>query len=104
MQHHRLFRVALPALALTLVSACLGYARADPPEVQPLQPPECAKPKVQEQHFCCVETWNDDSGKHGSDCETIGADGIKSCSLVGGAVLNCAASWDMNSTGVVTCD
>jgi hypothetical protein len=102
MQQNRITRVGVPALALVLTSACLGYARADPPAVLPLQPPECAKPKAQ--HFCCVETWSDkDGGQHGDDCETIGADGLKSCALLGGATLHCAGSWNMNSGADVSC-
>jgi hypothetical protein len=64
--------------------------------------PKGPKP-VEDQHFCCTETWNEKGTKYGDDCDTIDKSDVKACRLGGGAILYCNGSWDQNTSGTVTC-
>jgi hypothetical protein len=89
-------------LLLALLAACgVHFNPTTPAAEQPVKPPH-AKP-IEAQHFCCSGTWEDDGRNFGSDCETIGADSMKTCRIAGGAVLYCASSWQQGTDGVVSC-
>lgn len=84
-----------PLLAVFLTAACLGSADADPPPE--VTPPDCAKPKIKDQHFCCQAI--DTMSFSGDDCVTIGETQIDLCNKV----LYCPGKWAKDD-GRVICD
>jgi hypothetical protein len=80
---HRTLRAGLPALALLLASAFVGYASAEPPQgpTDKDDRPNGPKVVIKTEYFCCdsVDPGGNDGAGTGQGCVKTTEDNINGC-------------------------